>query len=742
MANGKRLQFVDMVKGIAILILVCYHLIAPSPFRSFFAHVQGIALVAFFFFSGYFHRFGEKTIGQSLKSRAKTLLIPFFKYSLFFWAVGTFYHVGTGNVPLKEAFGCLRNFYGGCIWNRTIQGWFGWDYYSLGKRYLFLVDFWFLIAMMLASIVFILLADRVLESKGKTFLTAAALFAVTGVLRGFGIDLPYNAQLVPFWAAFLLLGAFAGHYRVFESEKLTGGKEWAVSILTLAFGVAIAVLMPENVNLFRGSFAQNEVVNMLLCIAASLLSIWGLGTLCKKIEQAGIRVKELAWLGSHSLLIYLYHMFFAWIISIITGFSILYPEESEGSMVAKSVLLTAVCLTLCILRYVCADVVTGKRAKDPAVWGKGRAFVCTLVLAGIALGSGFLGYRSAELGSKAELELNRKIHAADLEGLFHANEVRDTIYVTGHKSPDSDTVCCAIAYATLLQRLGYDAKAVVLGPVNKETAYILNAAGVETPPELTDESGKNMILVDHSEYTQDLDSLKDATILAVIDYHGIGSVTTGNQVIYDARPMGAAATIVWSRYRDYGVEVDPTTAKLLLGGILSDTNDLKYGTTTSADIEAVKALSAIAGMKDEELATFFAEMHREFLSHEGMTDEEIFFSDYKEYEAGGKKYGIACVNCYDDAEAKEIAERLKKLMPVILPKTGMDMAFVQIGVQNDDYNVNYLVGVDEAAEEVLKEAFKDKLSKAGSAFLLNPGVSRRTVLVPALNGVLEVYPKE
>ena len=70
------------------------------------------------------------------------------------------------------------------------------------------------------------------------------------------------------------------------------------------------------------------------------------------------------------------------------------------------------------------------------------------------------------------------------------------------------------------------------------------------------------------------------------------------------------------------------------------------------------------------------------------------------------------------------------------------MVFVQIGVQNDDYNVNYLVAADAASEEILKAAFGDRLSEAGSAFLLNPGVSRRTVLVPAINGVLEGYPKE
>ena len=32
---------------------------------------------------------------------------------------------------------------------------------------------------------------------------------------------------------------------------------------------------------------------------------------------------------------------------------------------------------------------------------------------------------------------------------------------------------------------------------------------------------------------------------------------------------------------------------------------------------------------------FYQEMYKALLSYVGMSDEEIFFSDYKEYESGG-----------------------------------------------------------------------------------------------------------
>ena len=44
-----------------------------------------------------------------------------------------------------------------------------------------------------------------------------------------------------------------------------------------------------------------------------------------------------------------------------------------------------------------------------------------------------------------------------------------SILVFGHKNPDTDTICSAIAYAELKGKLGKDVKAVRLGEVNEET---------------------------------------------------------------------------------------------------------------------------------------------------------------------------------------------------------------------------------------------------------------------------------
>lgn len=62
-----------------------------------------------------------------------------------------------------------------------------------------------------------------------------------------------------------------------------------------------------------------------------------------------------------------------------------------------------------------------------------------------------------------------------------------SIYVLGHRNPDSDAVCSAIGYAALLQLQGQrNAVAARQGALRPETAYILERFGVPVPPLVTD----------------------------------------------------------------------------------------------------------------------------------------------------------------------------------------------------------------------------------------------------------------
>lgn len=60
--------------------------------------------------------------------------------------------------------------------------------------------------------------------------------------------------------------------------------------------------------------------------------------------------------------------------------------------------------------------------------------------------------------------------------------LKNVVYVTGHRNPDSDSICAAISYAELKNKIGdIPAVPVRLGNVNRETQFILDYFNVKAP---------------------------------------------------------------------------------------------------------------------------------------------------------------------------------------------------------------------------------------------------------------------
>ena len=60
-------------------------------------------------------------------------------------------------------------------------------------------------------------------------------------------------------------------------------------------------------------------------------------------------------------------------------------------------------------------------------------------------------------------------------------ERQKTVYITGHRHPDTDSIASAIAYALLQRRKGINAVPCRLGPINTETRWLLERFGFEEP---------------------------------------------------------------------------------------------------------------------------------------------------------------------------------------------------------------------------------------------------------------------
>lgn len=306
----------------------------------------------------------------------------------------------------------------------------------------------------------------------------------------------------------------------------------------------------------------------------------------------------------------------------------------------------------------------------------------------------------------------------------------DTVYVIGHKSPDSDSVGSAIAYALFLKELGIDAKAAVSGRINNETKYALEYFGIDVPEIVDDATGKQFVLVDHSTYTQAINGMKDARIVGVVDHHGMGDIVNSELINVRSAPVGAACTLVYQTYRECGIPISRDAACAMLMGLISDTTNATKN-MTMLDDDAYLSLPEIAQIDDVDALA--AGMLNAQNSYEGMNDLEIYLSDYKEYEVGGTTFGIGVVNAGNDEDYKALAEKMIATMDENYDTLGLDMLFVMVKYKAIDKMV--MAGSGRGANELLMKCFGNY--DGDRLFLFDKNESRKIAIVPVLTEALE-----
>lgn len=234
------------------------------------------------------------------------------------------------------------------------------------------------------------------------------------------------------------------------------------------------------------------------------------------------------------------------------------------------------------------------------------------------------------------------------------------IYVVGHKSPDSDAVCAAIAVAELKKKLGFKCEARVAGKINMETKFVLKKFGFRVPKVLKSAKDKEIILIDHTELSQAVTGMDEAKILGIVDHHNLGDITTDAPADILIRPLGSTCTIVKGLFDYYGKKIPKKVAGIMLCALLSDTVIFRSPTTTKEDKRIAFRLAKIAGVKDIE--ALGVEMFRVRSSIKGLSAKRLMTRNYKDYEMGDKKIGIGQLELAGLDEILKIKKKLLKEM--------------------------------------------------------------------------------
>jgi manganese-dependent inorganic pyrophosphatase len=305
----------------------------------------------------------------------------------------------------------------------------------------------------------------------------------------------------------------------------------------------------------------------------------------------------------------------------------------------------------------------------------------------------------------------------------------EKVLIFGHKNPDTDTICSAIAYADLKKQLGMDVEPVRLGQINGETQYALEHFNVEVPRlvEAVAAEVNSVILVDHNERQQSANDINDVRVLEVIDHHRIANFETSDPLYYRCEPVGCTATILNKMYKENGKEIRKEIAGLMLSAIISDSLLFKSPTCTPEDVAAAHELAAIAGVNAD---SYGLEMLKAGADLSDKTVEELISLDAKEFEMGSSKVEIAQVNAVDIADVLSRKEELEATITKVIEEKNLDLfLFVVTDILTND-SVGLALGNKANAVE---KAYNVTLSF--NTAILKGVVSRKKQIVPVLTDI-------
>lgn len=250
-SNFGRIEWVDISKGMAILLMVLGHSSIPEPLGKF---IWSFHMPLFFIVSGFLYNPDRYPDFRALlKRRVKTLLVPY----VFFSLIVCFGYFGTE------------------YWDpiQLVKGWIG-------------IALWFVPVLFMASVAYWFIASK---PRWALVLTTVTGVALSTLLHHLGTMLPFKLEVVPLALAFICIGGLLRPY-VFSWNP-----GWALAIAGLAFTFVSAMFLPKLDMCVN--YAGAPCAGVLLAVVGSM-SVFALS---KHIASFRIIAAPLAWCGRNTI---------------------------------------------------------------------------------------------------------------------------------------------------------------------------------------------------------------------------------------------------------------------------------------------------------------------------------------------------------------------------------------------------------------------------------------------------------
>jgi len=303
-----------------------------------------------------------------------------------------------------------------------------------------------------------------------------------------------------------------------------------------------------------------------------------------------------------------------------------------------------------------------------------------------------------------------------------------SLYVIGHKNPDTDSVAAAIGYSELLKMRGEDAVPLVAGEINKGTKLVLEKFGLPAPElsHLIDFPEASVILVDHNEAGQWADNLVKEHVTELIDHHRFGDFSSAKPIYVRTQPVGATSSIIAKMYQECDKKPEKSVAALLLSAILTDTLMFKSPTTTDFDREIAQWLNEIAGL---DMMAHAGEIFVAKSDISGMPLLEVINKDFKEFHFNDHaKVGIAMFETVDATGPLARKDEFLAELENVKETNKLDyLLFAIVDIVNQV--ANFII-LSEEEQTLLEHVFGGKVKDG--IMSLSGLVSRKKQIVPPL----------
>ena len=280
----KRIDWIDVAKGISIILVIIGHSIKYNS--DIYRFILSFHMPIFVILSGITHKIpkSKDKIKENIYKYIKQLLIP---YILTFFIIMLLQTLTNDKLTLLSF---AKNFFVTLIWGNGVK------YTLLGHTLKSVGPLWFLITLFLSKIIFDLLSFKLKEKKLDMNIVIYCFCALAAIKIGNISWFPLNLDLVLIFLFYLYVGFLMKKY-------VNLLKKYNIIIFLISFALW-GICLGLNINI---ELAYRLYPIGILSVIESLCASYCVIELCKIISQSKLLNKFLTNVGKISLIILCIH---------------------------------------------------------------------------------------------------------------------------------------------------------------------------------------------------------------------------------------------------------------------------------------------------------------------------------------------------------------------------------------------------------------------------------------------------